>query len=50
VDENGVPLVNGGAAIVNPRLNQPLCMELLQEKPDLLQLLNLNAKFNFDDE
>jgi predicted metal-dependent enzyme (double-stranded beta helix superfamily) len=32
----------------NERVNEPLSLDLLREQPDILKMINLNAKFNFN--
>jgi predicted metal-dependent enzyme (double-stranded beta helix superfamily) len=34
--------------IRNDRVNEPLSLDLLREQPDILKMINLNAKFNFN--
>jgi predicted metal-dependent enzyme (double-stranded beta helix superfamily) len=40
---------NASSKIVrNDRVNEPLSLDLLHEQPEILKMINLNAKFNFN--
>jgi predicted metal-dependent enzyme (double-stranded beta helix superfamily) len=38
----------GSKLICNDRVNEPLSLDLLREQPEILKMINLNAKFNFN--